>query len=150
MTREEAINILIAAAVCSTEYLYCDEHCPFYHPEGVRVCNDWNDEMAKEAVETISALREQEHFRDLTKKVEPLTLNELRQLPIRDWVWIEILNPDAFRSKETVSAYYRKYDGYKKDEIFWCGYPGLGFGFDYADYGKTWLAYRQKPEDGTV
>ena len=98
----------------------------------------------------ISALRQQEHFHDLTKKVEPLTLDELRQLPIRDWVWIDILNPDAFRSKETVSAYYRKYDGYKADEIFWCGYPGLGFGFDYADYGKTWLAYRQKPEEGTV
>lgn len=97
----------------------------------------------------ISALRQQ-HFREVTKKVEPLTLEELRKLPIRDWAWIEILNPDAFRSKETVSAYYRKYDGYKKDEIFWCGYPGLGFGFDYADYGKTWLAYRQKPEEGTV
>ena len=78
---------------------------------------------------------------------EPLTLNELREMPIRDWVWIEILNPDAFRSKETVSAYYRKHDGYKKDEIFWCGYPGLGFRFFYEDYGKTWLAYRQKPEE---
>lgn len=90
-------------------------------------------------------------LRDIKRKRnEPLTLDELRQLPIRDWVWIEILNPDAFRSKETVSAYYRKYDGYKADEIFWCGYPGLGFGFDYADYGKTWLAYRQKPEEGTV
>ena len=97
----------------------------------------------------ISALLQQDHFREATKKVEPLTLYELRQMPIRDWVWIEILNPDAFRSKETVSAYYRKYDGYKTDEIFWCGYPGLGFGFDYADYGKTWLAYRRKPEEGT-
>lgn len=84
------------------------------------------------------------------KENQPLTLDELRQFPIRDWVWIEILNPDAFRSKETVSAYYRKYDGYKADEIFWCGYPGLGFGFDYADCGKTWMAYRQKPEEGTV
>ena len=101
-----------------------------------------------DAIDTaISALRQQEHFREVTKKVEPLTLDELREMPIREWVWIEILNPDAFRSKETVSAYYRKYDGYKKDEIFWCGYPGLGFGFDYADYGNTWLAYRQKPEE---
>ena len=99
----------------------------------------------------ISALRQQqEHFREVTKKVEPLTLDELREMPIRDWVWIEILNPDAFRSKETVSAYYRKCDGYKKAEIFWCGYPGLGFGFDYVDYGKTWLAYRQKTEEGTI
>ena len=75
-------------------------------------------------------------------KNEPLTLDELRQMPIRDWVWI-----DVFHSKEAVSSYYRKYDGYKKDEIFWCGYPGLGFRFFYEDYGKTWLAYRQKPEE---
>ena len=93
----------------------------------------------------ISALRQQEHFRDLTKKMEPLTLDELRQMPIRGWVWIDVIH-----SKEAVSSYYRKYDGYKKDEIFWCGYPGLGFRFFYEDYGKTWLAYRQKPEEGTV
>ena len=98
----------------------------------------------------ISALRQQDHFREVTKMMEPLTLDELRKMPIRDWVWIEVLTPDSFRSKETVSAYYRKYDGYKADEIFWCGYPGLGFGFDYSDYGKTWLAYRQKPEEWTV
>ena len=77
-------------------------------------------------------------------KNEPLTLDELRQMPIRDWVWIDVIH-----SKEAVSSYYRKYDGYKKDEIFWCGYPGLGFRFFYEDYGKTWLAYRQKPEEGT-
>ena len=116
-------------------------------------CN-WPDSrytILREALDmAISALRQQDHFREVTKKVEPLTLDELRQLPIRDWAWIEVLTPDAFRSKETVSAYYRKYDGYKKDEIFWCGYPGLGFGFDYDDYGKTWLAYRQKPEEGAV
>ena len=93
----------------------------------------------------ISALRQQELFCEVTKKVEPLTLDELRQMPIRDWVWIDVLH-----SKEAVSSYYRKYDGYKKDEIFWCGYPGLGFRFFYEDYGKTWLAYRQKPEEGTV
>ena len=75
-------------------------------------------------------------------KNEPLTLDELRRMPIRDWAWI-----DVFHSKEAVSSYYRKYDGYKKDEIFWCGYPGLGFRFFYEDYGKTWLAYRQKPEE---
>ena len=98
----------------------------------------------------ISALREQDVADKDVGNNEPLTLDELREMPIRDWVWIDILNPDAFRSKETVSAYYRKYDGYKADEIFWCGYPGLGFGFDYADYGKTWLAYRQKPEEWTV
>ena len=137
MTREEAIEVLENGE-------WWEELAEWYmivHPE--------HDKLHDAVDMAISALREQEHFRDLTKKVEPLTLNELRQLPIRDWVWIEILNPDAFRSKETVSAYYRKYDGYKKDEIFWCGHPGLGVGFDYADYGKTWMAYRQKPEEGT-
>ena len=116
-------------------------------------CN-WPDSrytILREALDmAISALRQQETVTNRNGLNEPLTLDELRKMPIRDWVWIEILNPDAFRSKETVSAYYRKYDGYKADEIFWCGYPGLGFGFDYADYGKTWLAYRQKPKEGTV
>ena len=116
-------------------------------------CN-WPDSrytILREALDmAISALRQQENVTNRNELNEPLTLDDLRQMPIREWVWIEILNPDAFRSKETVSAYYRKYDGYKKDEIFWCGYPGLCFGFDYADYGKTWLAYRQKPEEGTV
>ena len=101
----------------------------------------------REIVEyTISALRQQDQSPE-SGKMMPLTLDELRKMPIHDWVWIEVLTPDSFRSKETVSAYYRKYDGYKTDEIFWCGYPGLGFGFDYSDYGKTWLVYRQKPDE---
>ena len=111
MTREEAIECLSERVLIGKT---CEQSCMV----GFGINIDTLDEAIDMA---ISALREQEHFRDLTKKVEPLTLNELRQLPIRDWVWIEILNPDAFRSKETVSAYYRKYGGYKKDEIFWCG-----------------------------
>ena len=131
MTREEAIEILRKNRP-SGDPMRC----------GKELCDAYD--MA------ISALRQQDVADKDVGHNEPLTLDELRKLPIRDWVWVEILNPDAFRSKETVSAYYRKYDGYKADEIFWCGYPGLGFGFDYADYGKTWLAYRQKPEEGTV
>ena len=92
-----------------------------------------------------TALRQRETVTNRNGLNEPLTLDELREMPIRDWAWIEVLH-----SKEAVSAYYRKYDGYKTDEIFWCGYPGLGFRFFYEDYGKTWLAYRQKPEEGTV
>ena len=123
MTIEEAIEILRKNRPTSDP-----------RPCGMELCD---------AVDmAISALRQQEHVRDLMKKVEPLTLDELRQMPIRDWVWIDVIH-----SKEAVSSYYRKYDGYKKDEIFWCGYPGLGFRFFYEDYGKTWLAYRQKPEE---
>ena len=124
MTREEAIKVLRTESV-------------EIGGNAVSVCRFW------EALDmAISALRQQEHFRGITKKVEPLTMDELRKMPIRDWVWIDVLH-----SKEAVSSYYRKYDGYKKDEIFWCGYPGLGFRFFYEDYGKTWLAYRQKPEE---
>ena len=32
----------------------------------------------------ISALRQQEHFREVTKKVEPMTLDELRQMDGED------------------------------------------------------------------
>ena len=125
MTREEAIKVL------RTESIELGGAAP-------SVCRFWEAlDMAVKALEDVPD-------KDVGKN-EPLTLDELRQMPIRDWVWIDVLH-----SKEDVSSYYRKYDGYKKDEIFWCGYPGLGFRFFYEDYGKTWLAYRQKPEEGTV
>lgn len=122
MTREKAIEILRKNRPTSDP-----------RPCGMELCD---------AVDmAISALRQQERFGEVNKA---LTLDELRQMQIGDWVWIDVLH-----SKETVSSYYRKYDGYKQDEIFWCGYPGIGFRFFYEDYGKTWLAYRQKPEEGT-
>ena len=124
MTKKEAIKVL------RTESIELGG-------SAASVCRFW------EALDmAIAALRQKERFDEANKT---LTLDELRQMPIRDWVWIDVLH-----SKEAVSSYYRKYDGYKKDEIFWCGYPGLGFRFFYEDYGKTWLAYRQKPEEGTV
>ena len=39
-------------------------------------------EMAEAHRVAVSALRQQDHFREVTKKVEPLTLDELRQM---DW-----------------------------------------------------------------
>ena len=126
MTREEAIKVL------RTESIELGGSAP-------SVCR------FLEALDmAIYALREQDAADKDVGNNEPLTLDELRKMPISDWVWIDVLH-----SKEAVSSYYRKYDGYKKDEIFWCGYPGLGFRFFYEDYGKTWLAYRQKPEEGT-
>ena len=81
----------------------------------------------------ISALRQQEHFREVTKKVEPLTLDELSErnasvfLPIKDF-------PNG---------------GY------WClcqnGYiiPPSGYGF-MAKERPNWVFYSQKPEEGTT
>ena len=145
MTREDAISVLEESK--RQNEIMRDNPNTFFKVSDI-VTGEKNAQKRIDALNmAIYALRQQERFGESNKA---LTLDELRKMPIRDWVWIEILNPDAFRSKETVSACYRKYDGYKKAEIFWCGYPGLGFGFDYADYGKTWLAYRQKPEEGTV
>lgn len=79
---------------------------------------------------------------------EPLTLGQLRKMDVdmknRRWVWIEALKPFSYEHK--VSAYYQVQLDYTQGEAFVCGYPGLSFGFDYADYGKTWLAYARKPE----
>ena len=41
-------------------------------------------EMAEANRVAISALRRQEHFREVTKKVEPLTMDELRQMDGED------------------------------------------------------------------
>ena len=96
-------------------------------------CN-WPDSrytILREALDmAISALREQDAADKDVGNNEPLTLDELR----------------------------------KMDETVWVCYPQPTFGtnllsehmdctrykFSFADYGKTWLAYRQKPEEGTV
>lgn len=73
----------------------------------------------------------------------PLTVDYLkeinRDMNNRRWVWIEVLKPFDYKTK--VSAYYQAQSDYTKGESFCCGYPGIGFGFDYCDYGRTWIAY---------
>ena len=78
----------------------------------------------------ISALRHEEHFRDITKKVEPLTLDELSKR-----------NAPVFLSiKDFPNGGY------------WClcenGYiiPPSGHGF-MAKERPNWVFYRQKPEE---
>ena len=80
MTREEAIEILIAVAVCDRPILSCD-FCARHVGIGTD-CTYPSDKEIEEAVlllkgaskdMAISALLQQEHFRDVTKKVEPLT-----------------------------------------------------------------------------
>ena len=80
MTNEEAIEILIAVAVCDRPILSCD-FCARYVGIGTH-CNYPTDEEIEEAVlllkgasndAEISALRQQEHFSEVTKKVETLT-----------------------------------------------------------------------------
>ena len=98
-------------------------------------CN-WPDSrytILREALDmAISALRQQE---TVTNRNEPLTLDEMRQMPcepvyiVAGYVsWWDIV---SFAGMEYL---YLKVEG------------SLPFG----DYGKNWTAYRQKPEEGTV
>ena len=107
-------------------------------------CN-WPDSrytILREALDmAISALRQQEHFREVTKKVEPLTLDELRQMD-GEPVWIKLIDPDeAFWVLRNEWVDTRNPEPMILFHMRW---------YSHADYGKTWLAYRQKPEDGTI
>ena len=98
-------------------------------------CN-WPDSrytILREALDmAISALRQQEHFRDLTKKVEPMTLDELRQMD-GEPVWVQSPGVPEYGRWAIV-------EGVGENCLF------LHDDFTCHDYGKTWLAYRQKKE----
>gem|GEM_PF-1893498 len=72
---------------------------------------------------------------------EPLTLAELREMG-GEPVWIKLFDPDEefwvlrnewvdTRNPEPMILFHMRW-------------------YSHADYGKTWLAYSQKPEEGTV
>ena len=99
-------------------------------------CN-WPDSrytILREALDmAISALRQQEHFRDLTKKAEPLTLDDLRTMD-GEPVWVQSPGVPEYGRWAIV-------EGVGENCLF------LHDDFTCHDYGKTWLAYRQKPEE---
>ena len=108
---------------------------------GVTVLDD--PEMAEAHRVAISALRQQEHFREVTKKVEPLTLDELREAAeTGDPVWLVIDRIGGWVVIEKVcyeSDYpYVDYAEFGSDEPFY---------FKISDYGDSFKAYRQKPEE---
>ena len=105
-------------------------------------CN-WPDSrytILREALDmAISALRQQEHFRDLTKKVEPLTLEELRKMD-GEPAWFVSLH-DGFASWGIVRVV-------EMSKVWFIAVAGAERAFgDLDGYGKTWMAYRQKPEE---
>lgn len=112
-------------------------------------CN-WPDSrytILREALDmAISALRQQEHFREVTKKVEPLTLNELREASqTGDPVWLVRANCSSWVVIEKVDD--RKYIQLVDYAEFGSDEP---YDFAISDYGDTVMAYRQKQEEGTV
>ena len=95
----------------------------------VSVCRFWEAlDMAAKALEDVTD-------KDVGRN-EPLTLDELRKMD-GEPVWVQ---------SPGVPEYGR-----------WANVEGVGENclflhddFTCHDYGKTWLAYRQKPEEGTV
>ena len=90
-----------------------------------------------------SAIRQQEHFRGITKMVEPLTLDELREAAeTGDPVWLVRTNCSSWVVIEKVGD--RKYYPCVDYAEFGSDEP---YDFAISDYGDTFKAYRQKPEE---
>lgn len=86
---------------------------------------------------TISALRQQEHFRDLTKKVEPLTLDELRKMDGEPVYSVEITGREEWLFRRD-GGFADMYGEFTSDDFM-----------VFDNYGKLWWCYRHKPEEGT-
>ena len=107
-------------------------------------CN-WPDSrytILREALDmAISALRQQEQLDKVSQgssQDKPLTLDELRRMEGQPVYIVENTEYWAIvNSFDQAGVYLLSYGN--PDDY---GYFGL--------YGKTWLAYRQKPEEGTV
>ena len=94
----------------------------------------------------ISALRHQDVTDKDVWKNEPLTLDELREAAeTGDPVWLVQANCSSWVVIEKVGD--KKYRP-------WIDYAEFGsdepYDFAISDYGDTVMAYRQKPEEGTV
>ena len=124
MTREEAIKVL--------EKQF-DKSCGNYRYQNAEKL-DFEDALWV----AISALRQQDHFRDLTKKVEPLTLDELRQMDGEPVYCVEITGREEWLFRRD-GGFADMYGEFTSDDFM-----------VWDNYGKLWWCYRQKPEEGTV
>ena len=142
MTREEAIEILIAVAVCDRPILSCD-FCARYKGTG-NGCDEPTDNEVEEAVlllkgeskdMAISALRQQEHFREATKKAEPFTMDELREMDGEPVYCVEITGREEWLFRRD-GGFADMYGEFTSDDFM-----------SWDNYGKLWWCYRQKQEE---
>ena len=122
MTREEAIKIL--------------------HYQ--RFVVDFQTEKALDMA--ISALRQQECVGEVNKA---LTLDDLRQMD-GEPVWVSVSNNwrESGVSEGWCIIRFHSEDGKVRVYVYDTRH-GARF-FAQQDYGESWLAYRHKPEEGTV
>ena len=85
----------------------------------------------------ISALRQEDHFREVTKKVEPLTLDELRQMDGGPVYCVEITGREEWLFRRD-GGFADMYGEFTSDDFM-----------VFDNYGKLWWCYRQKPEEYT-
>lgn len=70
--------------------------------------------------------------------MKPLTIEELKKLEVGDWVWIVglVYKTGFYIKKQATNIIEKEYTFY-----------GVGAGgYDYADYGTMWLAYKNKEQ----
>ena len=80
-----------------------------------------------------------EQIMELGSSNDPLTLDELREMD-GEPVWVVPLNDfEILPANYLVNAYAEQIVVDK-----------FGAYLDFEDYGKTWLAYRRRPEEGTT
>lgn len=70
--------------------------------------------------------------------MKPLMIEELKALPVGEWVWIENIGTDW-------KAYYRVVYCPEKEVAFW-GAIRQAERFLYSNYGIKWLAYKNKEQ----
>lgn len=96
---------------------------------------------AKELAGLVDELQVASCARKEQKRNDPLTLDELQKID-GDPVWIKLFDQDE------------EFWVLRNEWVDTCNpEPLILFHmrwYSHADYGKTWLAYRQKPEEGTV
>ena len=92
----------------------------------------------------ISALRQQETVTNRNGLTEPLTLEELRKMS-GEPVFVV-----TDRLKEWCIVHSHNSDDVIGGGIIMTRRTAEKRIYPYDCYGKTWLAYRQKPEEGTV
>ena len=124
MTRENAIKVL--------EKQF-DKSCGNYRYQNAEKL-DFEDALWM----AISALRQQELFCEVTKKVEPLTLDELREMDGGPVYSVEITCREEWLFRRD-GGFADMYGEFTSDDFM-----------SWDNYGKLWWCYRQKPEDGTV
>jgi hypothetical protein len=79
--------------------------------------------------------------------MKPLTIDELRNLEVGDWVWIVVLDKEEltldtqsyYRILEPQAAYQKKFLMFSHDNI-------KRDGLDFDTYGTKWLAYKNKEQ----